>query len=153
MPSDAEFSLPDDLMPAAYVFGDTVHLDGVAFSDSAPAGGSAWVTLHFSLLADAAADYRTSLRLRDAQGNMLPPTDKDLLNDRHFRTSAWPLEDARLNQAINVYILPIPADAAPGDYRLEAVVYQAGTLEALPVEDHSSVDGFSATLGTLTVLP
>jgi len=153
MPSDAEFSLPDDLTPAAYVFGDTVRLDGVAFSDSAPAGGWAWVTLHFSLLGDTAADYRASLRLHDAQGNMLPPTDKDLLNDRHFRTSAWPLEDARLNQAINVYILPIPADAAPGDYRLEAVVYQAGTLEALPVKDHSSGDGFSATLGTVTILP
>ena len=153
MPSDAEFSLPDDLTPADYIFGDTVHLDGVAFSDSAPAGGSAWVTLHFSLLGDTAADYRASLRLRDAQGNMLPPTDKDLLNDRHFRTSAWPLADGRLNQAINVYTLPIPADGAPGDYRLEVVLYQAGTLEALPVDDDSSIDGFSATMGTVTIIP
>jgi 4-amino-4-deoxy-L-arabinose transferase-like glycosyltransferase len=153
MPSDAEFSLPDDLTPADYTFGDTVHLDGVAFSDSAPAGGTVWVTLHFSLLGDTAADYRASLRLRDAQGNMLPPTDKDLLNDRHFRTSAWPLADGRLNHAINVYTLPIPADGAPGDYRLEVVLYQAGTLEALPVDDDSSIDGFSATMGTVTILP
>ena len=153
MPSDAEFSLPQDMTPADYLFGDTVRLDGVAFSGSAPAAGSAWVTLHFSLLGDTAADYRASLRLRDAQGNMLPPTDKDLLNDRHFRTSAWPLDDARLNQAINVYTVPIPVDAAPGDYRLEAVVYRADTLEALPVDDDSSMDGFSAGLGTVTILP
>jgi mannosyltransferase len=153
MPSDAEYSLPQDLTPADYVFGDTVRLDGVAFSDSAPAGGSAWVTLHFSLLGDTAADYRASLRLRDAQGNMLPPTDKDLLNDRHFRTSAWPLDDTRLNQAINVYTVPIPMVATPGDYRLEAVVYRADTLEALPVEDDSGVDRFSAALGTVTIIP
>ena len=50
-------------------------------------------------------------------------------------------------------MLPIPADGAPGDYRLEAVVYRADTLEALPVDDDSSMDGFSATLGTVTILP
>ena len=64
---------------------------------------------------------------------MLPPTDKDLLNDRHFRTSAWPMNDPRLDQTINVYMLPIPPNAAPGDYCLEAVVYEANTIEALPV--------------------
>ena len=91
---------------------------------------------------------------------MLPPTDKDLLNDRHFRTSAWPLDDARLNQAINVYTLPIPPDALPGDYCLEAVVYDANTMEALPVSGavpsvciSPDGDSISAWLGTVTVSP
>jgi hypothetical protein len=158
LPAGARFSLPDDLAPRDVTFGDVVRLDGAAFSDGARAGEAAWATLHFSLLQPAAADYRVSVRLRSPDGIMLPPTDKDLLNDRHFRTSAWPLNDSRLNQTINVYSLPIPAEVPPGDYSLEVVVYEAGTLQALPVTGTpgascSSVaaDGISAQLGQVTV--
>jgi hypothetical protein len=107
LPGDARFSLPDDLAPGDMAFGDVIRLDGWAFSPEAQAGEAAWATLHFTLLREADADYRVSLRLRDSAGNMLSPTDKDLLNDRHMRTSAWPLGDARLNQAINVYTLAV----------------------------------------------
>jgi hypothetical protein len=83
---------------------------------------------------------------------MLPPTDRDILNDRHLRTSAWPIDDTRLNQAINVYTLPVPAGAAPGVYRLELVVYDAATQAALPIAGVASADGVSALLGTVTIL-
>jgi mannosyltransferase len=158
--NDIQFVLPNDLSPDVSVFGDIVQLDGIAISDRAQVGDAAWATLHFSLLGDVDKDYRVSLRLRDPEGKMLPPTDKDLLNDRHFRTSAWPANDPRLNQAINVYMLPIPSDALPGDYCLEAVVYDANTMEALPVSGafpsaciSPSGDSISAWLGTVTVSP
>lgn len=157
---DGHFSLPRDLSVSDIVFGDVVRLDGVAFSDVAQAGDIAWATLHFRLLTDTDVDYRVSIRLRDPEGRMLPPTDKDLLNDRHFRTSAWPIDDPRLNQAINVYTLPIPPDTPSGGYCLEAVVYEADTLEALPVaglpasECISPVEnGVSAGLGIVSVAP
>jgi mannosyltransferase len=158
--NDTRFTLPNDLSPVDVVFGGVARLDGLAFSGTAQVGDAAWATLHFSLLDDVDNDYRVSLRLRDPEGKMLPPTDKDLLNDRHFRTSAWPVNDARLSQAINVYMLPIPSDSSPGDYCLEAVVYEANTMEALPVSGVSPSecisppgDGISARLGTVTVLP
>lgn len=157
---DAYFSLPDDLSPTSFVFRDVVRLDGLAFSNVAHIGQAAWATAHFTLLRDTDVDYRVSLRLRDAEGGMLPPTDKDLLNDRHFRTSAWPVGDARLDQAINVYTLPVPADALPGGYCLEAVVYEADTQAGLPVTEGPTSqcvspegDGISAWLGTLVVAP
>jgi mannosyltransferase len=157
---DAYFSLPDQLAPADFVFGDVVRLDGLAFSNGVPVGEAAWATAHFSLMRDTEVDYRVSLRLRDARGDMLAPTDKDLLNDRHFRTSAWPVGDARLDRAINVYTLPIPADALPGSYCLEAVVYEADTQAALPVTEGSTSecvspegDSISAWLGTVVVSP
>jgi mannosyltransferase len=153
LPRDAYFSLPGDLSSVDITFGDTVRLDGLAFSDAVQVGGGAWATLHFALLRDTGVDYRVSLRLVSPEGNMLPPTDKDLLDDRHFRTSAWPLDDPRLNQAINVYTLPIPPDVSPGSYRLEAVVYDATTLEALPVAGGSVSSGISAFLGTVVVSP
>jgi hypothetical protein len=121
-------------------------------------GDAVWATLHFSLLDDVDEDYRVSVRLRNSGGEMLPPTDKDLLNDRHFRTSAWPVNDPRLNQAINVYMLPIPSDAAPGVYCLETVVYGANTSEALRVSGASLSecisppgDNISAWLGNVVV--
>jgi uncharacterized membrane protein len=157
---DAQFSLPTDLGPIDITFGDVVRLDRLAFSDTVYAGEIVWATLHFTLLRDTPVDYRVSLRLRNSAGEMLASTDKDLLNDRHFRTSAWPLRDSRLNQAINVYILPISTDILPGKYCLEAVVYEATTLEALPVANMSvsecispAGDGISALLGVAAVLP
>jgi mannosyltransferase len=153
LPRHAHFSLPDDLLPADITFGDVLRLDGLAFSDAAQVGDVAWATLHFTLLRDTDVDYRVSLRLYSPEGNRLALTDKDLLNDRHFRTSAWPLDDPRLNQAINVYTLPIPPDASTGSYRLETVVYEATTLEALPVAAGSASDGISAFLGTVVVSP
>jgi hypothetical protein len=160
LPGDARFSLPDELSPGDVTFGDVIRLDGWAFSPAAQAGQAAWATLHFTLLRDADADYRVSLRLRDAAGNMLPPADKDLLNDRHMRTSAWPLGDARLNQAINVYTLPVPPEAEPGEYCLEVVVYAATTLDALPASGallsgpgcaSAQGDGISARLGRIAI--
>jgi len=160
LPGDAHFSLPANLSPVDFMFGDVVHLDGLAFSDMAQVGKSAWATLHFNLLRQTEADYRVSLRLRDSDGNVLSSTDRDLLNDRHFHTSAWPVDDPRLNQAINVYIIPIPPDTPPGDYCLEAVVYRADTLEALPVVGLASSEcistaqgGISAQMGSVAVSP
>jgi hypothetical protein len=157
----AHFSLPIDLAPAGVTFGDVVRLDGVAFGEAAPAGQATWATLHFTLLRATDVDYRVSLRLRDSKGAMLSPTDKDLLDDRHFRTSAWPPDDPRLNQAINVYTLPIPPTVPAGDYCLEAVVYAAANLGALPIagDAHPAAagcaflpdDGISARLGVVAV--
>jgi hypothetical protein len=163
---NAQFSLPDDLpslggcSPGGINFGDVVTLNGLAFSEAVQAGGEVWVTLHFNLLGDTDADYRASLRLLSPEKDMLSPTDKDLLNDRHFRTSAWPIDDPRLNQAINVYTLPIPPGTEPGDYRLEAVIYDSATMEALPVAgdpasgcNSPAGGGNSAWLGTVAISP
>ncbi len=153
LPEDSLFSLPADLEARDVTFGDVIRLDGTAFPVTAQSGKSAWLTAHYSLLKATDVDYRASVRLRDSEGNMLPPIDKDILNDRHFRTSAWPVDDPALNQAVNVYTLPIPDDVRPGDYQMELVVYDAVTLEALPVNDPSSPDGISARLGTLNISP
>ena len=155
------FSLPDPLSPIEATFGDVLRLDGVAYGGKPPngtsvvAGESAWVTLHFTLLRETDVDYRVSLRLRTETGQLIAQIDQDLLNDRHFRTSAWPLDDPALNQTINVYTLPIPADTPPGSYRLEVVVYDArppypGEGVTGPAQTE---DGAAAVIGRLTVTP
>ena len=153
LPPDAQFSLPQNLSPFNVVFGDAVAVDGVAFSPTARSGDSGWATLHFQLLTGTSKNLKASLRLRGEDGNMLPPTDRDILNDRHFQTSAWPVKDNALNQAINVYTLPLPSDTTPGNYRLELVMYDGSSLEALPVTQGATGDGVSIRLGTINVTP
>ncbi|MFQ5612753.1 MAG: glycosyltransferase family 39 protein [Anaerolineae bacterium] len=153
------FSLPDELAPASLVFGDggagLFRLDGLAYGGRSAESQQVWTTLHFSLLRETEVDYRVSVRLRGSDGRVVAQVDKDLLNDRHFRTSAWPLDDARLNQAVNVYTLPVAPDAPPGDYTLEVVVYDAATLAPLPVQGASAgaADPGLARVGQLTVVP
>ena len=148
-----EFSLPEELAPSPTIFGGFLSLDGIAFNDTVEPGGNVFITCHFNLVSPSGSDLRASLRLRDAAGQILPPVDKDILNDRHFRTAAWPVDDPRLNQAINVYTLPISSETPPGSYRLEMVVYDAAGLDPLWVNDPTSPDGISAYLGQMQVLP
>ncbi|RME77726.1 MAG: hypothetical protein D6784_03310, partial [Chloroflexi bacterium] len=160
-PAGTVIRLPVDPPPVEAVFGDVFRLDGAAFggapaeATTLPRGESAWAVLHFTLLRDTEVNYRVSLRLRGEDGRLVSQVDKDLLNDRHFRTAAWPLDDPALNQALNVYLLPVPPDAPPGDYRLEAVLYSAEP--PYPSEGvfgpYAAPDAASAVLGKLTILP
>ena len=153
------FSLPAELEPAAATFGDVLRLDGFAYgglgdTTTTTVAKPAWATLHFTLLRDTVVDYRVSLRLRAEDGHSVAQIDKDLLNDRHVRTSAWPLPDPALNQALNVYMLPMAPDTPPGSYRLELVVYNAEPpYPGEGVSGHESRDGVAAVLGYLTIIP
>lgn len=160
LPEQTGFTLPSVLPRVEATFGDVLRLDGAAFGGSpprepaTPAGEPAWATLHFTLLHKTPVNYRVSLRLQGEDGQVVSQIDKDLLNDRHFRTSAWPPNDPALNQAINVYTLPVPANTPPGNYRLVVIVYNA--KPPYPSEGVSgplSLNGLAANLGTLTILP
>jgi uncharacterized membrane protein len=163
--SGRDFSLPDELGPVSVELGEpgatVMRLDGLAFGGPASQGRAvsaaktAWVTMHFRLLRPTDLDYRVSVRLRAEDGSLAAQLDKDLLNDRHFRTSAWPLDDERLNQAINVYTLPLAPDAGPGIYSLEVVVYDAVTLTVLPVtgDPGGAAEPGTAAVGRLEILP
>lgn len=129
--TDAPFSLPQSLTPADVNFDHHLHLDGLAYSETVPAGGTVWATLHFTQLGEMTVNYKLSLRLRAPDGRVLAQVDKPVLNDRHFQTAAWPLADPALNQAINVYLLPLNDPTYTGSLILEAVVYNAEDLAAI----------------------
>ena len=129
--SQQPFSLPTDLTPIDVNFDNVLRLDGLAYSQSLAEGQSGWATLHFSQLAPTEVNYKVSLRLRAPDGRLLAQDDRLLLNDRHFQTSAWPIDDPALNQATNVYTLILNDPAYRGPLILEAVVYNADTLAAI----------------------
>jgi uncharacterized membrane protein len=154
------YSLPTDLNPVNARFGDVLRLDGAAFggyppaTNATPVNHPAWATLHFTLLRPTEVDYKVSLRLRGEDGQVEAQVDKELLNDRHFHTSAWPLPDPALNQAINVYTLSLAPDIPPGQYRLEVVVYNSQPpYPSEGVTGIESVDGTAAIIGTISIIP
>jgi hypothetical protein len=157
--SNTAFSLPDHLRPIQATFGDVLDLDGMAYgglrhSTITRIGEPAWATLHFNLLKDTDVDYKVSVRLRSDDGQIAAQVDRELLNDRHFRTSAWPLPDPALNQAINVYTLPLDPDTLPGTYQLEVVVYDSEPpYPSEGVTGQATADDTGAILGRLTVVP
>jgi hypothetical protein len=161
LPDDTRprFSLPDNLSPVQATFGDVFRLDGMAFGGvqgtmTTTASEPVWATLHFTLLRDTDVDYKVSLRLRSEAGQIIAQQDRELLNDRHFRTSAWPPADPALNQAINVYMLPLAADTPAGDYQLEVVLYDSEPpYPSEGVSGDNVADGTAAILGRITVIP
>lgn len=152
LPAEVHFSLPDELIPAQASFGEVLRLDGYAFSPAIVSNEPVWVTLHFTLLRETKVNYKVSLRLRNKAGNLIAQLDRDLLNDRHVRTAAWSFNDPILNQAINVYLLPVPAGTPPARYRLEVVVYNAEPpYPSEGLTNHPSDDAISAILGYIII--
>ncbi|RME49738.1 MAG: hypothetical protein D6796_04495 [Caldilineae bacterium] len=151
--SDRPFSLPTDLPPAQVNFDNVLLLDGLAYSKTLSAGEAGWATLHFRLLAPTPVNYKISLRLRAPDGRLLSQVDKLILNDRHFQTAAWPLDDPALNQALNVFTLPLTDPAYSGPLTLEAVVYNAATLDAIAAYGVPTTnnDFISAQIGLIQV--
>ena len=151
--SDEAFSLPTDLQPGDVNFDNKLRLDGLAISPTVSQGGAVWATLHFSQLDHLAVNYKISLRLRSPGGAIVAQTDKLILNDRHFQTSAWPIDDPALNQAINVYTLSPLNSAYGGPLTLEAVVYDAETLAAIAAYGVPTTndDLISAQIGKIEV--
>ncbi len=157
--SERPFSLglqgatPLDLQPISVNFDHQLQLDGLAYPPSLNQGEIAWATLHFSQLAPLEETYKISLRLRNSAGKILAQTDKLILNDRHFQTEAWPLDDPALNQAINVYLLPLTETNDRGRLTLEALVYQADTLAAIAAYGVPTTndDFVSAQIGEIEV--
>ena len=122
--------------------------------DSTTVDNPTWATLHFTLLHETDVDYKVSLRLRGEDGRVVSQVDRALLNDRHFRTSAWPIADPALNQALNVYTLPLAIDTPPGSYQLEVVVYNSQPpYPSEGVTGHESADGVAAMIGRVIVEP
>lgn len=154
------YSVPTHLPPINATFGDAIRIDGAAFGGfppsgtAVPAGRSAWLAIHAALLRDTDITYKISARLRGPDGWLAAQVDKELLNDRHFRTAAWPVDDPALNQAINVYTLPVPADTPPGRYYLEVVLYNAQPPYASEgVSGAATTDGVAGLIGQIAVTP
>lgn len=138
------------------IFGGQIALDSAAFGNAsspafvaeheAPSGGLIWVAPVWRAVAGAGRDYRASIILEDAAGHVMAHVDRDLIHGWHMRTSGWPVGEL----VGDYYLLPVPPGSLPGDYRVLAAVYDAETLQRLPVD---AAGRTSVLLGEIGVIP
>jgi hypothetical protein len=96
------------------------------------------VAVRWAPLAAMDVDYKASLRLVAADGQVVVQKDRFLLHNWHQGTHLWPPE------TVNEYYLLAPAP--PGEYQVRVVVYHPETLAPLPAGDRAEV-----VLGTVQV--
>jgi hypothetical protein len=138
---DAQFALPTPNQPIDANFDNLLRLDARWLPDTAAPGGSLPVAITLTPLAPMDADYKASLRLVSPDGRRVAQKDRVLLHNFHQGTSLWPPEPVN-----EYYRLPLPPNAAPGDYTVTVVIYHPDTQAPLVAAGQAEVP-----LGTVRV--
>jgi mannosyltransferase len=163
LPPGGNFALAPEMEPVAANFGGQLALTGQAYGGrgqgetateaevnrkSVPAGRKVWVVLNWQALSPMSENYKAGLYLHDGQWNKVAQDDRDILSDRHLRTSGW----AAGEQAGNVYLLEVAPGTPPGEYILEAAVYERESLTNLDILDEAgNPQGTTLVLGKMQV--
>lgn len=131
----AAFALPTVETQIGATYGDALRLEA---ADLSVVGDLVAIALRWAPLAAMDADYKASLRLVDAVGNVAAQKDRFLRHNWHQGTSLWPPE------TVNEYYLlpPVP----PGEYEVQVVVYHPETLAPLMTDG-----GVEVSLGRVEV--
>lgn len=157
LPSAAvDFTRAPESVRLGIDFGDKIRLEEAAYgnatsssldeSHDVPSSGTAWLTLRWQKIATFDEDYRVSIVLTDAAGHIIHHQDRDLIHKWHTRTGLW-----HVGEPVSDYhLVTVPAGTPPGVYAVNAVVYDARTMERLPVTGHSTT---LALLGHIRVRP
>lgn len=92
---------------------------------SVPAGEAAWLVLHWQAAQPGGEDFKTTVRLVDEADRVLAQQDNFILSRYHLPLTGWHPGE----QNLDFYLLTVPADAPPGEYRVTVGVYSPGSLE------------------------
>jgi 4-amino-4-deoxy-L-arabinose transferase-like glycosyltransferase len=160
-PYAAAYTLPASDVPAPLaeqaadaVFGGVARLEGVSVEPKrVPPGGTVDLTLYWQALAPLDDDYTVFTHLL---GSHNPATDGPLWagHDAQPDGGAYPTTAWQPGQVIlDEHRLTLPADAPPGEYRLEAGLYLLATMARLPASDASGrpLADNAVPLGTIEV--
>lgn len=151
MDPPTHFALAPNLQPARYAFPPVVETAAVSLpAEALHAGDPLPVAIRWQRTAGEAPakSFKARVALYDAGGARVVQSDERLLNDRHRAPWQWQAGD----QPLNVYMLPLPPDLAPGTYNVGLLVYDADTLEAVTLVDEAgNPAGQEATIGTVEV--
>ena len=133
---------PPDTVPAQRLdvrFGDAIVLEGVTLPATTVQPGSELdVTFHWRAGSPPDADYTVFAHLLDAEGAKAAQLDwqpRDAIGP--LPTTAWQAGQA----VVDAESLPLPADLAPGDYRLIAGMYNWQDGVRLPTSGEGAEPG------------
>jgi 4-amino-4-deoxy-L-arabinose transferase-like glycosyltransferase len=164
LPSIPDFALAGTMQALDANFANQLLLRGVAYGGSSqeatstpsdvegkvlPSGKGAWVALQWEAAARLSSDYKAAVYLVDERGRLLAQMDKVMLSDGLLTTSQWPAGQA----VMEYFTLLCPPATPPGQYDIEVGVYDAQTMERLPVlDDAGKISGHSYRAGAVEVV-
>lgn len=146
------FVTPAVSVPLDLRFGGELHLSQVSLTPQEKPERTLLVQLDWEAVAKPTLDYKVSLRLLDAQGQLVAQND-DLPIGTLLPPTTWAAGDHKPGyMAVNV-----PPGTLPGDYDLELALYDAASGAPIPVDGAAApapVVLAHLTLGdTMAVLP
>jgi hypothetical protein len=130
------FALPEIERSIGATFGGVLRLEA---AEILARDNTVGVALRWAPLAAMDVDYKASVRLVAADGEIAAQKDRVLRHNWHQGTSLWPAETVN-----EYYVLP---PVPPGEYEVQAVVYWPETLAPLTVDGRPG-----ASLGTALVI-
>lgn len=164
LPESPHFTIAPSFEPFSANFGDEIELIGASWGGSSlyetstpseaegktlPSGKSGWVVLRWQALEVPSRNYKVGVYLVDEGSHLVGQMDKLLLSNYLRPTSQW--EPGQIE--IDYYTLPSLPATPPGEYRIEVVVYDAETLERLPLVDKAGRrSGQALEIGRLEII-
>jgi hypothetical protein len=146
------FELAPNMRPLTVTFPPAVRtVEASLPDDPVMPGGEAPVVVRWQRYVggEATRPLKARVALYGADGARIFQRDERLLNDRHRLPAEWSPDD----RPLNVYLLDVPADLAPGLYSIGLLVYDADTLEPLGMVDSAgNPAGVEAIIGTVEVI-
>ena len=131
---DPDFDPPAPEHNMSVQYGDSIKLDGYTFStDAIKPGDTLDLTLHWRVQAEMDADYTVAAQLIDAENQIVAQSDG---MPAGYPTSAWVQDSAFADERSFV----IPADVAPGEYRILIGWYRPDDFVRLPVSGDGNFD-------------
>jgi 4-amino-4-deoxy-L-arabinose transferase-like glycosyltransferase len=124
-------------------FGEAIGLLGYTPPGDARLDSSLPLKLYWQSLAKPSTDYTVFVHLVDANGKVVTQVDAQPRGGA-YSTSLWDASEI----IADAYDLQVPADLAPGSYRVEIGLYEYPSLTRLP-----AVDAKGNSLGDHWVLP
>lgn len=114
-------------------FGNIFALEAYQADTTARAGDSLDVSLYWKSIAKTDKDYTIFVHLLDSSGKIRAQIDSQP-RDGAYPTSIWDAGEVIRDN----YLLSLPSDLAPGEYRIEVGAYEYPSLIRLPI---NSPDG------------
>jgi 4-amino-4-deoxy-L-arabinose transferase-like glycosyltransferase len=108
--------------------GEDFHLLGYDLEPArVPAGGAIKLTLYWEAVHGSTGDYTVFTHLLDPDGQVRSQKDNQPQGGM-YPTFLWDQGERILDK----YVLPVPPDASPGEYKIALGMYYLPTLERLP---------------------
>ncbi len=117
-----------NMRQAGVQFGNSIGLLGYLATTNTHAGVSLPLTLYWQSLAKPPRDYTVFVHLVDANGKIVAQVDTQARGGA-YSTSVWDASEIIRDD----YALQLPADLAPGSYRIEIGLYEYPSLTRLAI--------------------